>query len=228
VRVTLGRAALGADAALGSREPSRLHDLAHGPPYGVIYADPPWPFKVWGKDTGSGRSAESHYRTMELADIVNLPVRAITAKDALLFLWVPMPLLPEGISILGAWGFKYKTVAFTWAKVNDAGKPAYGMGYWTRANSELVLLGTRGKPKRQAADVLSLVLAPRRDHSAKPPEVRDRIVRLMGDVPRIELFARERAEGWHALGDALDGRDMAVSLAEMAADALWVPKEGEA
>jgi len=198
------------------------------PPYTVVYADPPWPFQVWADASGKKRSAESHYRTMALPAIAKLPVRAITAKDALLFLWVPIPLLPEGISVLGAWGFKYKTVAFTWAKVNEAGKPAYGMGYWTRANSELVLLGTRGKPQRQAADVLSLVLAPRREHSAKPPEVRDRIVRLMGDVPRIELFARDRAEGWDALGDALDGRDMTVSLAELAADALWVPKEKEA
>lgn len=179
------------------------------PRYNVIYADPPWDFKVWSKATGSGRSAESHYPTMTGQDLRNLPVEGLAADDCALFLWAVMPKLDEALWLMHCWGFDYKTVGFTWMKTNPkSGTPFTGLGYWTRANAELCLLGTRGRPKRIHKGVSQAVLAPVTRHSAKPHEVRDRIVKLMGDVPRIELFARERCAGWDAIGNELDGRDI--------------------
>jgi N6-adenosine-specific RNA methylase IME4 len=178
--------------------------------FSVIYADPPWTFKTWSTK-GKGRSPENHYGCMSLADIRALPVSDIAADNCALFLWVTDPLLPEGLKLMEEWGFKYKTIAFVWVKTNQSYKrkrPLWieqdfftGMGYWTRANSELCLLGTRGKPKRQSAAVKRLIIAPRREHSRKPDEVANRITQLMGDVPRIELFARQASKGWIAWGN---------------------------
>lgn len=177
--------------------------------YSVILADPPWDFRVWSKATGQGRSAESHYRTLDYAALAALPVQNIADDVSTLFLWCVMPRLPDAIELMKAWGFTYKTVAFAWAKSNKVSPTAFfGLGYWTRANVELVLLGTRKNPKRVRKDVSQLVVAPVGRHSAKPPEVRDRIVQLMGDVPRVELFARDRAPGWDAIGLEIDGRDI--------------------
>lgn len=170
--------------------------------YNIIYADPPWRFKVWCRDTGLGRSADSHYRTMTLDEIKAFPVPA--ADDCALFLWATRPMICEALEVMNAWGFEYKTEAFTWAKTTVRGKWHFGMGYWTRANTEAVLLGIRGKMKRRARNVRQLVVAPAREHSRKPEEVRGRIVSLMGDLPRIELFARECAPGWDAWGDELE------------------------
>lgn len=171
--------------------------------YNIIYADPPWRFRVWSRDTGLGRSADSHYQTMTLDDVKAYPIPA--ADDCALFLWATRPMIREALEVMEAWGFEYKTEAFTWAKTTKTGKWHFGMGYWTRANTEAVLLGTRGKVCRLARNVRQLVVAPVREHSRKPDEVRGRIVRLMGDLPRIELFARSRAAGWDAMGDELPG-----------------------
>ena len=117
--------------------------------YSIIYADPPWTYRVWSKK-GLGRSAASHYNTMSLERIKALPVKEIVAKDSVLFLWVTYPNLPEGLEVMKAWGFNYKTVAFTWVKRNKKSDTWFwGMGYWTRANPEICLLGTRGHPKRK-------------------------------------------------------------------------------
>ena len=176
--------------------------------FGVIYADPPWTFKTWS-DEGKNRSPENHYGCMSLADIEALPVAEIAADDCALFLWATDPLLPKALKLIEAWGFEYKTIAFVWAKLNKSAPRMMfnekdfftGLGYWTRANPELCLLATRGKPKRVSKAVRRLVIAPRREHSRKPDEVADRIGQLMGDVPRIELFARETRDGWQAWGD---------------------------
>jgi N6-adenosine-specific RNA methylase IME4 len=176
--------------------------------FNVIYADPPWTFRTWSAE-GKGRSPEQHYGCMSLADIRALPVSDIAATDCALFLWVTDPLLPEGLKLMEAWGFKYKTVAFNWAKMNKSAPPMLwteadfftGLGYWTRANPELCLLGTRGKPKRLSKNVKRLVISPRREHSRKPDEVADRIVQLMGDLPRIELFSRQSRQGWSIWGN---------------------------
>lgn len=169
--------------------------------YNIIYADPPWQYKVWSKK-GQGRSAESHYPTMSRKDIETLDIQSIATDDCVLFLWVTAPCLEQGIDLIKTWGFTYKTFGFTWIKTNKKkNTPFWGMGYWTRANAEICLLATRGKPKRIDAGVHQVVFAPVGRHSAKPPAVRDRIVKLLGDVPRIELFARERVNGWDCWGD---------------------------
>lgn len=112
-----------------------------------------------------------------------------------------MPQLPLALEVMAAWGFAFKTVAFTWVKRNRVAPSWFwGMGNWTRANAELVLLGTKGKPKRVDAGVHSVLDSPVGRHSQKPDETRDRIVRLLGDLPRIELFARGRYPGWDVWG----------------------------
>ncbi|QBQ54948.1 MT-A70 family methyltransferase [Nitrosococcus wardiae] len=170
--------------------------------YSILYADPPWSFKVWNRDTGSGRSAESHYRTMSLEQIKALPVNEIAEKNSVLFLWAVNPSLPEAIEVMTAWGFTYKTVGFTWVKETMSGKDHVGMGYYTRANAELCLLATKGKPlSRQSRSVRQLIRAKVGRHSEKPAEVRDRIVELFGDLPRLEMFAREKVSGWDSWGN---------------------------
>jgi N6-adenosine-specific RNA methylase IME4 len=128
--------------------------------YRVIYADPPWKFRVRSRK-GLSRSAENHYPTMTVRDIALMPVARLAEKGCALFLWVPMPQLMEGIAVMNAWGFEYKTVAFTWAKQTKRARAWHmGLGYWTRANCELCLLGTRGHPKRSGRGVRQLVVAP--------------------------------------------------------------------
>ena len=174
----------------------------------VIYADPPWTFRTWSEQ-GKGRSAENHYACMTLQQIRDLPVADLAEEDCALFLWTTDPMLPQALDLIQKWGFTYKTIAFVWAKLNKNAPDTLwtaddfftGMGYWTRANSEFCLLATKGKPQRQSASVRRLVVAPRREHSRKPDEVADRIVALMGDVPRIELFARTTRLGWAVWGN---------------------------
>ena len=176
--------------------------------FAVIYADPPWTFKTWS-DQGKGRSAENHYTCMKMKQIRGLPVSDLAATDCTLFLWATDPMLPQALDLIREWGFTYKTIAFVWAKLNKNAPSTLwteadfftGMGYWTRANAELCLLSTRGNPQRQSASVRRLVVTPRREHSRKPDEVADRIVALMGDVPRIELFARTTRPGWAVWGN---------------------------
>lgn len=190
-----------------------LHILASsGKRFSVIYADPPWEFKVYsGK--GKQRSAERHYDTTGLDDIAALPVEALAAPDCALFLWAVMPELPGALEIIKAWGFTYKTAGFTWAKQNRSGDGWFtGMGYWTRANAELCLLATRGSPQRLAMDVPQLIVAPVREHSRKPDEAPPRIERLLAG-PYLELFARGERPGWTVWGNEIE-RDEFVKAAE--------------
>ena len=118
--------------------------------YEVIYADPPWRYVVWS-NKGKGRSAESHYPTMSLAEICALPVKEFAAPDSALFLWATFPNLLDAFQVMKAWGFHYKTVAFVWVKRNKKSPGWFwGLGYWTRANAEICLLATKGHPKRQS------------------------------------------------------------------------------
>ena len=172
--------------------------------YAVIYADPPWAYRTYSQK-GQGRSAESHYPTMSIDAIKALPVSTIAAKDCSLFLWLTFPCMREAFSVIDAWGFTYKTVAFVWVKQNRKSNDLFvGMGYWTRANAEICVLATRGHPKRVNAGVRQIILSHIEEHSKKPDEVRDRIVQLMGDVPRIELFARQSPEGWDIWGNEVE------------------------
>ena len=125
---------------------------------------------------------------------------------AICFLWATFPNISEAVKVMEAWGFQYKTAAFVWIKTYPkSGKPFWGMGAYTRANAEVCLLGIskgfKAKEQIKSHAVHQIVEAPVGRHSEKPDEVRRRIVELLGDVPRIELFARERAEGWDAWGN---------------------------
>jgi len=169
--------------------------------YQVIYADPAWTYKVWSKK-GAGRTAASHYDVMQIEDIKALPVAELADKNCALFMWATYPNLKEAFEVIESWGFTYKTVAFTWVKKNKVSDSWFwGMGYWTRANAEICLLATKGKPKSVSRSVHQVVDARIERHSKKPDEVRNRIIKLMGDVPRIELFARQRFEGWSVWGN---------------------------
>ena len=168
--------------------------------YEIIYADPPWKYKDQkNKDPKLGGCT---YPVMDLTDICRLPVSKIGTKNCALFLWVTMPLLKEGLEVIEAWGFKYITCAFTWVKQNPSGNGIYsGLGHWTNGNAELCLFAKRGKPKRVAKNVKQIILSPRKRHSEKPAETRDRIVSLMGNLSKIELFARQNFEGWDCWGN---------------------------
>jgi len=142
---------------------------------------------------------------MKLADICALPVADIANKDSALFLWATFPNLLEAFEVIKAWGFKYKTVAFCWVKRNRKSDGwVMGLGHWTRANAEVCLFATKGKPQRMSKSVRQIVDTPIERHSKKPDVVRERIVELMGDVPRIELFAREKAVGWDVFGNEVE------------------------
>ena len=187
--------------------------------YGAILADPPWRFEVWNgetavkaRDSKSTFTSNVHYQTMALDDICRLPVSEIASENCALFMWISWPLLTESITLIEAWGFKYMTCAFSWMKAHagqidlfrDDLDASMGMGYWTRANSEVCLLATRGKPKRLNADVRQGIIAPRREHSRKPDGIHDRIERLVAG-PYVELFARQSDRpGWDYWGNQTD------------------------
>lgn len=169
--------------------------------YKIIYTDPPWSYN----DKNCNGAVGSHYKTMTIEDIKNLKINEIADKDCVLFLWATYPMLPEALSVIEAWGFKYKSIAFQWIKLNRKnGKPFFGLGRWTRGNSECCLLAVKGKPTRKANDVFQLIQTPIGKHSEKPHEAREKIVRLMGGVRRIELFARKKIPGWDAWGNEVD------------------------
>ena len=170
--------------------------------YNIIYADPAWYFKSYSSK-GEGRNATQHYDCMSISDICNLPISNISKNDCVLFIWVIDPMLPQALEVIKAWGFKYKTVAFTWVKENKSEGYFTGLGYWTRANPEMCLLATKGKPKRISKSVRQLVMDKRREHSRKPDRIRNDIVELCGDLPRIELFARQRVDGWEYWGNEI-------------------------
>ena len=190
--------------------------LATDKKYNVIYADPPWEFKCWSAK-GTGRSAEQHYSVMSLDKLCKLPVRDIAAKDACLFMWAVNSMLPEALQVIEAWGFAFKTVAFTWVKTTKTGKPHFGMGYWTRQSTEMCILATRGKPQPQGHNVRQAVLSQRREHSRKPDEIRGMIERLSckPDDNKIELFARQSAPGWDVWGNETSKYDAPIIAEEL-------------
>ncbi len=175
--------------------------------YPVIYADPPWRFLAYS-EKGEGRSAVAHYNCMNMDELSALPVANIAEENCVLFLWTTDPFLSYGMDLIKAWGFKFKTVAFYWAKLNKRATNGAlseddfftGLGYWTRANIEPCLLATRGHPKRVSKKVRRLIISPRREHSRKPDEVYGRIEELVKG-PYIELFARASRDEWESWGD---------------------------
>ena len=183
--------------------------------YRLILADPPWQYESWsGKSNNPRRRrvVEDEYLTMPLEAIKALPVADISGPDALLLCWVTMPLLREGLEVIEAWGFAYRTAFLVWGKLSDDRHPAVGFGRYTRSNGELCLLGRRGagvKPVEGVA-IANLVLSKRGRHSEKPLAQYDIIDRLFGrDLPRVELFARRRMPGWDVWGlEAPEGVSM--------------------
>lgn len=177
--------------------------------YNIIYADPPWHFGGGGVFQDGGRSirkTSDQYKLTKTIDLMALPVSGIAADDALLFMWTTDQHLPDALKLFEAWGFRYSTVAFYWIKRYESGSLCSNVGCWTMKNCEMVLLGIKGKPLRfkKARNVKQLVEAVRRKHSQKPQEVRDRIVELLGDLPRVELFAREYTPGWDVWGNEIE------------------------
>ena len=169
--------------------------------YKIIYADPPWRYE---QKRLSG-AAEQHYKTMPVSEICELDVASVADRDCILFLWATFPQLTKALETIHAWGFRYKTVACGWVKQNKRKEDwFFGLGFWTRGNAEICLLATKGKPKRAAKNVRQLIVSPIEEHSKKPDEAREKIVALMGDLPRLELFARQKTEGWDVWGDEVE------------------------
>jgi len=165
--------------------------------YNIVYADPPWQY--WE----SGNKNQSlHYTTMTVDEICNLPIKNIIADDCILFLWVTYPILKEAFKVIESWGFEYSTAGFVWVKKNKiSDSPFVGCGSWTRANSELCLIATKGKIQRLDASVSQIIEAPVEEHSKKPDIARELIEKLVGKLPRVELFCRHPADGWDVWGN---------------------------
>lgn len=178
--------------------------------YQIIYADPPWAYN----ESGSGnRVVHSKYPTMQIEGIEKLPIAQLCDINCILFLWVTFPRLPEGLKVIKSWGFKYKSLGFCWVKENKLCNSLFwGMGYWTRQNPEICLIGLKGKIKPLIKNVHTVILEKIRKHSQKPDIVRKYIVDICGDLPRIELFAREKIEGWTSIGNDVDGMDIKESI----------------
>jgi len=179
--------------------------------YKIIYADPPWSYQNGGVPQGG---VDVQYKTMKLSDIKALPIQSISADPSVCLLWATFPQLQEALEVMKAWGFQYKTLGFSWVKTNKDGSPFFGIGYYAKSNIEVCLLGVRGNGHSlvKSNSVSSVILHPKTRHSEKPAIVRDKIVQLMGDIPRIELFARQKVEGWDSIGFDIDGCDIRESL----------------
>lgn len=184
------------------------------PPFEVVLADPPWTYR--DKLKCGERGAESKYPCLTMADLRALPLAPCLSRTAVLLMWIPTPLLPDGIDMARTWGFQFKRRGFLWVKQNVSGKYCFFLGHWTRGNAEECYLFTRGRPRRTAKNVPELYIGPPlKPHSAKPPEIHARIERLFADRPMLELFARKERPGWTTLGNEIDGRDIRESLPDL-------------
>lgn len=160
--------------------------------YNIIYADPPRKYnsranhktRFWG-------GAEWHYPLMTMEEIKQIPIPDMADDNCVLFMWCTFPYLEDQIKLFKYRGFKYKTLGFSWIKTNPKNwKPFFGVWYYAKSNCEVCLMGIKWKMKPVSNKVSSVIIAPRREHSRKPDEARDRITELFWDIPRIELFAR--------------------------------------
>lgn len=168
----------------------------------LIYADPPWQYRDKAND--GERGASHKYPVMSLQDLCRLPVWDLAADNCLLAMWWVGPMPLEAIKLVEAWGFRLMTMkGFTWHKTNkNSGGSAMGMGHLTRGNTEDMLFAVKGKlPPRLNAGIIQHVSAPRGLHSEKPEVFRKLLVDLLGDVPRIELFCRDKKDGWDTWGN---------------------------
>lgn len=168
-----------------------------GGPFGFVMADPPWAFRTYSAKGKEQKSAENHYATMTLDEIKDLDVQAICEKDALLWLWATRPMFMEALEVVTAWGFTYATHGHWVKTTKDRKGLAFGTGYLLRDCGEPYIIAKRGKPKVHSRSVRSAILAPRREHSRKPDEAyRDAELLAGPDVPKADLFSREKRDGW--------------------------------
>jgi len=184
--------------------------------YKIIYADPPWKYSnASHRPTGKYKfrgGAKRYYDTMKTEDICALPINELADDNCFLFIWATFPNLQEVFKVIDAWGFHYRTLGFSWIKTNKKNdKPFFGIGFYTKSNAEVCLLATKGKPKVVSNKVSSVVISPLGEHSKKPDIIREKIVELCGNVPRVELFARRREtlfgnnlEGWDVWGNEVE------------------------
>lgn len=185
--------------------------------YSIIYADPPWHYNNRANHKTRFRGGvHGHYATMTMDEIRALPIGDLAADNCALFMWCTDPMLDEQIPLFKHWGFRYCRAGFSWVKLNAKnGQPFFGVGYYAKSNVEVCYLGIRGRMEPITNDVHSLVVAPHQEHSRKPEAVRERIVQLFGDVPRVELFARQSAPGWTVAGNGIDGQDIRAALTRL-------------
>ncbi|HSA76899.1 MAG TPA: MT-A70 family methyltransferase [Nitrosarchaeum sp.] len=169
--------------------------------YKIIYADPPWEYTDTGGTKNARGMAKSFFNTMSLDEIKSLPIQNISDENCWLFLWATDPLMDKCIEVVKAWGFQYKNFAFDWIKETENGKEFVGMGHYTRANPEYCLLGIKGKVEVLDHTIRKIIHGRVREHSKKPDIVRNKIIQLCGDLPRIELFARTKVHGWDVWGN---------------------------
>lgn len=164
--------------------------------YNVIYADPPWRFSPYSRETGMDRAADNHYPTLPLEDITAMKVPA--ADDCVLYLWSTVPMLRYAMAVIEAWGFEYRS-AWCW------GKDKAGTGYWGRDKFELLLIAVKGDVPAPSPGTQpeNLIQAPVGKHSQKPTAFRDIILELFPNLPKVELFARDKAEGWDTWGNEI-------------------------
>lgn len=190
-------------------------------PYSIIYVDPPWEYenwnKAWHQQNPKSRWAGKKYPLMPMDKLEELDVNGITDKNAVMFMWTISTMIPKAINLMEKWGFRYRTVGFVWVKKNKKKDSFFtGLGFWTRANAEICLIGVKGKPlPRISRSIHQIIYTPIGKHSSKPPETRDRIVALMGDIPRLEMFAREQSDGWDSIGNDINGKDIKEEIEEI-------------
>ena len=179
--------------------------------YNIIYADPPWQYgdkrNTPCKNNPSGAGgASKHYKTMPIDELKKLPIADLADENCMICMWATAPFMKEAIELIESWGFKFRTFLFVWVKMTNDMKRVRedGIGLYTLNNAEFVLLGRKGKYWRESTKEKQILLAPKTIHSKKPDEIASRIVRLFGDKPRIELFARDRKEGWDVWGNEVE------------------------
>lgn len=181
--------------------------FTEGKQYQTIYADPPWRFANRTGKVAPEHKRLSRYPTMDLSDIMALPVASIAAEKAHLYLWVPNALLPDGLAVMKAWGFEYKT-NLIWEKVRKDGMPdGRGVGFYFRNVTEILLFGIRGAKNRTLASgrsQVNLLRTEKREHSRKPDEFVS-LIEECSSAPRLEMFARGDREGWDMWGNQADG-----------------------
>lgn len=182
--------------------------------YSIIYLDPCWKYNVRNNlKSRFGGGVTNKYPTLKLEEIKNINIPSLADENCAMFMWVTTSTgdsnLEQKLQLFEHWGFRLVSEAFTWVKTNPkSGTNFFGTGYYTKSNCEHCYLGIKGKMKPISNYVSSLIISPREQHSKKPDIVRDKIVELFGDLPRVELFARQTVDGWNSIGNEIDGTDL--------------------